>query len=503
MEEGCLLAEWSCHGKTLKLRSSPRLTPCEPSLRGTLQWAVRCSSLAALRQVGRAGASTLCAASHRGSRRARFEVRLRLLVVAGSYPFPDRAFAGVFNERSVLALKEMCEVVEVLAPRPFVPPGLSFLHRRWKSYSSIRGRELRNGVQVHRPAYLQVPRIGSGFWVDKGAFLRCRDLMRRRHEQMRFEAILAFDLSAAGGLAWRLAEDLSIPAAGWATGADTRVSPTAGLGRVVKRALRKLNIVFYQSQALRATAASFFGENAQDWNGERHIVLSRGILPPPVLQRAEVRRKARAALGIGEDEQLLLSIGRLTRPKGVFELVDAFALAATRRADLRGVIIGADPAFDDSEAVRRKLQSTGELAGRLSILPACPPDEIWEFLCAADVFAFTSHNEGMPNSLLEAMSMGIPAIAFAISPVKEIEAGTGGLVLVPPLDSERFAEEIVRLAADPGERARIGEIGRAQVFERFLIRRSMAAALARLSEISEGSIASRRTVEGACVPPGG
>jgi glycosyltransferase involved in cell wall biosynthesis len=38
------------------------------------------------------------------------------------------------------------------------------------------------------------------------------------------------------------------------------------------------------------------------------------------------------------------------------------------------------------------------------------------------MFAFTSHHEGMPNSLLEAMAMGVPAIAFAIPPVVELEA---------------------------------------------------------------------------------
>ena len=62
----------------------------------------------------------------------------------------------------------------------------------------------------------------------------------------------------------------------------------------------------------------------------------------------------------------------------------------------------------------------------------------------------------MPNSLQEAMVMGVPAIAFDIRPVLELEAGTGALVHVPQLDTTLFAEAIIRLAASPKERERIG-----------------------------------------------
>jgi glycosyltransferase involved in cell wall biosynthesis len=109
-------------------------------------------------------------------------------------------------------------------------------------------------------------------------------------------------------------------------------------------------------------------------------------------------------------------------------------------------------------------------------------------MCAADIFAFTSSDkggEGMPNSLLEAMVMGLPSVAFAIPPVREIEAGTGALNLVPPFDSPRLAEEILGLAASREERARIGERGKQQVLERFMVRSNMVEAVRRLTQIVE------------------
>jgi glycosyltransferase involved in cell wall biosynthesis len=149
------------------------------------------------------------------------------------------------------------------------------------------------------------------------------------------------------------------------------------------------------------------------------------------------------------------------------------------------VLLGSKPAFDETALVQKKLNETPILRERVSLLPNCSPDKVWEYLCAADIFAFPSHREGMPNSLLEAMVMGIPAIAFAIPPVLEIGAAKGCLVTVPPLDFTLFSEAILRLAASPAERANIGEKGKARVLQDFMIREKMAEALRRLAQIVE------------------
>jgi glycosyltransferase involved in cell wall biosynthesis len=145
-------------------------------------------------------------------------------------------------------------------------------------------------------------------------------------------------------------------------------------------------------------------------------------------------------------------------------------------------MVGANPAFDDTSAIQRKLDESPRLRKIIKILPACHPDKIWEFLAAADVFVFTSHNEGMPNSLLEAMAVGVPAIAFAIPPVLEIDNGMGALIAVPPLDTALLAKAILHLSASPSERIRIGEIGRRTVLNRFMIKKNMATALRRLAQ---------------------
>ena len=73
--------------------------------------------------------------------------------------------------------------------------------------------------------------------------------------------------------------------------------------------------------------------------------------------------------------------------------------------------------------------------------------------------------------------MGVPAIAFAIPAILELESGTGGVALVPPLNAALFGEAILRLAASRDERARIGKIGKEQVMERFMVRENMGKGL--------------------------
>lgn len=117
--------------------------------------------------------------------------------------------------------------------------------------------------------------------------------------------------------------------------------------------------------------------------------------------------------------------------------------------------------------------------------PSCLfPDQIWEFLCAADVFGFASHEEGMPNSLLEAMAMAVPAVAFAIPAVIELEGGSGGLLTVAPFNVDLFAEAILDLCDSAEACARIGRRGQETVLSRFDSRRNMAAAIGHMQALT-------------------
>jgi L-malate glycosyltransferase len=83
------------------------------------------------------------------------------------------------------------------------------------------------------------------------------------------------------------------------------------------------------------------------------------------------------------------------------------------------------------------------------------------------VYAQPSFQEGMPNSVLEAMASGLPVAATRISGnVDLVFDGDNGL-LVPPGDAPAMAEALVALLSDPERARRMGQRSRERVAERY------------------------------------
>jgi teichuronic acid biosynthesis glycosyltransferase TuaC len=407
---------------------------------------------------------------------------MNILVVVTNYPNAGHPYSGAFNERSARALKTLGHEVEVLAPRPYIPRSLAALHPRWRAYRQISARESRGGLSVYRPAYLQVPGLGGSVRPDLGAYISCGRVISERHRNKPYDAILAFNLIGAGGLAWRLAHRLDIPAAGWATGNDVRVPSRSAHGRAVRTALQRLDLVFYQSSELLDRAAALCGLPREVFAPRRHIILPRGVDPAP-LRSAEARRAVRAELDVGEDELLLLFVGRIVRAKGIFDLVEAFEQVRRERPEIVCALVGAHDGFDDSAELRTKLERAPELARRVRLLPACPPERVWDYLHAGDVFVFPSHSEGMPNSLLEAMAAGLPALAGEIPAVREIDNGAGVLEIVPTRDAAALARGLIGLASSSERRKHLSERGKARVLDHYQAKTNMAEAIRRLNAV--------------------
>ena len=406
---------------------------------------------------------------------------MHILLVVSNYPHAGHPYSGAFNERSACALKALGHQVEVLAPRPFVPRILAAWHPRWRAYDLIADQDIRGGLWVYRPAYLQLPGLGGVFRPDLGAYLSCARALEQRHQNNPYHAILAFNLIGAGGLAWRLARRLGVPAAGWATGNDVRVVSRSAQGRVVRTALERLDLVCYQSSELFECAAALCDRPKENFS-DRHVVLPRGVEPARP-RSADERRTVRAELNVGLNQLLVLFVGRIAKAKGVFELMEAVERVRREHPNIVCVFLGAHAGFDDSSELRDRLRRAPELAAHVRLLPGCPPDDVWRYLNAADIFAFPSHSEGMPNGLLEAMAFGLPALVYAIPPMLEIDNRLGALMAVPPHDVSALASALGELARSALLRRQIGKRGQARVQQNYLARVSMAEAVRRLNAL--------------------
>lgn len=177
------------------------------------------------------------------------------------------------------------------------------------------------------------------------------------------------------------------------------------------------------------------------------------------------RQKKRLELRLGASDVLVGAVGRLDRQKGFSVLVHA--MARLKKSGLRCVILGEGPERPRLEALIREHHLEGSVW-----LPGERGD-VSAWLSAFDIACLPSMWEGLPNTLLEEMALGLPVVASAVDGVPEVvENGRNG-VLVPPADAPALAKALGALAGDPERRAALGAAAHATIAEKFTIRRML------------------------------
>lgn len=161
----------------------------------------------------------------------------------------------------------------------------------------------------------------------------------------------------------------------------------------------------------------------------------------------------------------LAYVGWLDPVKGLDYLIDAMGLLAQTRTDFRLTLYGGGISH---EPLTARVDELG-VAQRIHFAGWIPADEVRDALVASDIFVFPSLQEGMPNSLLQAMACGLPVIATHITSIPElVEPGRNG-ILVPPKDAAAIAAALGELMDNPALRRAMGENNQADVAARFTI----------------------------------
>lgn len=175
-----------------------------------------------------------------------------------------------------------------------------------------------------------------------------------------------------------------------------------------------------------------------------------------------LRAEARAALGIGQDERVVLAVGRIEPFKGTDVLVRASALMG-RRARL--LIVGGSEGEPGVEWLRGEARKSG-VSNLLDWHAAVPQHDLPAYYAAADVCAVPSLHETFGLVALEAMACGRPVAASDAGGLRElVRHGETGL-LCEPGDAPELARALDALLSDPSMARRMGESGavRAQGF---------------------------------------
>lgn len=217
--------------------------------------------------------------------------------------------------------------------------------------------------------------------------------------------------------------------------------------------LRRLDLALANSKNTAALAVR------RGVAGGRISVVNPGVSLPKISEETGDNFRARHQLG---KRAMLLSVGRMTRRKGLAEFV-RHAMPAIRRSypDAVLVVIG-DEAPDalsgagiGSHSALKTLAAEMELGNSVLVLGPCDDDTLQQAYFAADVHVFPVREvpgdvEGFGMVAIEAAAHGLPTVAFAVGGVPDaIESGRSGY-LVQPGDYKSFSERVCELLGSRG-----------------------------------------------------
>jgi glycosyltransferase involved in cell wall biosynthesis len=193
---------------------------------------------------------------------------------------------------------------------------------------------------------------------------------------------------------------------------------------------------------------------------------------------APCRRNIRDDLGLRTEVPLVIYVGKVTRGRGVGELLAILPKMA-------GVFLATVGPCDD--ATREWLETQAERAGvarRFRILPPVPFDQVVTYIHGADLGAISvepvtlSYQYCMPNKLFELSFADVPIISNELDEIAEFLAEVGNGEIVDLTDGASLPYRIVRMLGEK-PRYRIADAGRQRLDERY----SWAAQARRLDAI--------------------
>ncbi|MBN2207885.1 MAG: glycosyltransferase [Candidatus Coatesbacteria bacterium] len=166
----------------------------------------------------------------------------------------------------------------------------------------------------------------------------------------------------------------------------------------------------------------------------------------------------RRELGIGEDERVLISVGRLIPQKSPELLISAFKIVHESHPKTRLLVLGSGELRCDLEALAAKLALSS------SMIFAGFREDVAECLAASDVFVSSSVKEGFSNALLEALASGLPAVVTDVGGNREaLRDGQEGFLCKPR--PQELAERVVRILCDSELCERMSKSARERAME--------------------------------------
>jgi glycosyltransferase involved in cell wall biosynthesis len=181
------------------------------------------------------------------------------------------------------------------------------------------------------------------------------------------------------------------------------------------------------------------------------------------IHRGEQALRTRHELGVLEESLVILFVGRVTKDKGIVELVEAFQRLQKSQPNIELILIG--PFEPDRDPLPE--QTLNEINTNNKIHTVGFSTQPEKYMGAADIFCLPSYREGFGSVVIEAGAMELPTVATRVTGLVDavVDGETG--FLVPPKNIEALSTALAKLLSTPEIRYRMGKTARQRAIREF------------------------------------
>ncbi|MCG8314456.1 MAG: glycosyltransferase family 4 protein [Pseudomonadales bacterium] len=359
--------------------------------------------------------------------------RKNILVFTSEFPRPNNPFQGTFTSQYVKALGSRHRV-RVVCPIAWFPQ-LRFLEAvapGKKSTASIPTSAIVEKAETFYPRFITIPVIFR--YLNAISIALCSlPTVRNLHRSQKIDAIHAHGVYPDAVAAAILAKILNIPIVITALGSDVNKEMKVKAKRWQSlKALNLASAVVGVSKHLTEVLSNYgVSKNKLHW-------IPTGVCRSTFAASENEVKTAISDARLENCQNTLLFVGRLHPVKAVDILIKAMnTLVSEHKGKIHLILIGDGPERSNLENMVAQLG----IGNNVTFLGNQPQIKVAAWMKAASLLVLPSHMEGLPNVMLEALSLGLPVVASNVGGIPEVIDDCNGR-LVEPANIEGLANAI-------------------------------------------------------------
>ena len=194
----------------------------------------------------------------------------------------------------------------------------------------------------------------------------------------------------------------------------------------------------------------------------RNIEVIYNALQPDLLPNGSSSERYLKEFNLSPENPVIAYIGRVTKNKGLEELLNVTTLLVKDFPKLRLLIVGG------GELLPELKNKVNQLKLKENVLFTGIRKDVLNILTIVDVVVLLSKEEGLPMSLIEASAMGVPVIATKVGGIPEVVINGQTGILLDHVDTNSIYQALKHLLSNPVERRRLAENARTLAQKKFV-----------------------------------